>query len=151
MSTYFPKKSEITKHWFLVDAQDQVLGRLATHVANLLTGKLKPTWVPFLDSGDHVIVINADKVKLTGKKLEQKMYHRHSGYPGSIRSENLEQLLARDPERVVRLAVRRMLPKGPLGRQMLRKLRVYAGPTHPHQAQQPVARPLPARAKRVSA
>jgi large subunit ribosomal protein L13 len=121
----------------VVDAQDQALGRLASHVANLLAGKLKPTWVPFMDMGDHVIIINAEKVKLTGKKLEQKMYYRYSGYPGGMKSVSAHDLKAKRPDRMVEIAVKGMLPKNKLGRAMASKLKVYAGATHPHTAQQP--------------
>ena len=137
MSTYFPKVSEISRRWFVVDAQDQALGRLASHVANLLAGKLKPTWVPFMDMGDHVIIINAEKVKLTGKKLEQKMYYRYSGFPGGMKSVSAHDLKAKRPDRMVEIAVKGMLPKNKLGRTMASKLKVYAGATHPHTAQQP--------------
>ena len=137
MSTYFPKASEVSRRWFVVDAQDQALGRLASHVANLLAGKLKPTWVPFMDMGDHVIIINAEKVKLTGKKLEQKMYYRYSGYPGGMRSVSAQDLKAKRPDRMVEIAIKGMLPKNKLGRAMASKLKVYAGATHPHTAQQP--------------
>ena len=137
MSTYFPKGSEVSRRWFVVDAQDQVLGRLASHVANLLAGKLKPTWVPFMDMGDHVIIINAEKVKLTGKKLEQKMYYRYSGYPGGMKSVSAQDLKAKRPDRMVEIAIKGMLPKNKLGRAMASKLKVYAGATHPHTAQQP--------------
>ena len=137
MSTYFPKGSEVSRKWFVVDAQDQVLGRLASHVANLLAGKLKPTWVPFMDMGDHVIIINAEKVKLTGKKLEQKMYYRYSGFPGGMKSVSAHDLKAKRPDRMVEIAVKGMLPKNKLGRAMASKLKVYAGATHPHTAQQP--------------
>jgi large subunit ribosomal protein L13 len=137
MSTYFPKGSEVSRRWFVVDAQDQALGRLASHVANLLAGKLKPTWVPFMDTGDHVIIINAEKVKLTGKKLEQKMYYRYSGYPGGMRSVSAQDLKAKRPHRMVEIAIKGMLPKNKLGRAMASKLKVYAGATHPHAAQQP--------------
>jgi large subunit ribosomal protein L13 len=137
MSTYFPKGSEVSRRWFVVDAQDQALGRLASHVANLLAGKLKPTWVPFMDTGDHVIIINAEKVKLTGKKLEQKMYYRYSGYPGGMRSVSAQDLKAKRPDRMVEIAIKGMLPKNKLGRAMASKLKVYAGATHPHAAQQP--------------
>jgi large subunit ribosomal protein L13 len=138
MPTYFPKVSEIKRHWYVVDGQDQVLGRLASHVANLLTGKLKPTWVPFLDTGDHVIVVNADKVKLTGRKLDQKRYYRYSGYPGGIKSTSARNLKIKRPDRLVEMAVKGMLPKGKLGRAMAFKLKVYAGDKHPHSAQKPV-------------
>ena len=137
MSTYFPKGSEVSRRWFVVDARDQVLGRLASHVANLLAGKLKPTWVPFMDMGDHVIIINAEKVKLTGKKLEQKMYYRYSGFPGGMKSVSAHDLKAKRPDRMVEIAVKGMLPKNKLGRAMASKLKVYAGATHPHTAQQP--------------
>ena len=137
MSTYFPKGSEVSRRWFVVDAQDQVLGRLASHVANLLAGKLKPMWVPFMDTGDHVIIINAEKVKLTGKKLEQKMYYRYSGFPGGMKSVSAHDLKAKRPDRMVEIAVKGMLPKNKLGRAMASKLKVYAGATHPHTAQQP--------------
>ena len=137
MATYFPKGSEVSRRWYLVDAQDQVLGRLASHVANLLAGKLKPTWVPFMDMGDHVIIINAEKVKLTGKKLEQKMYYRYSGYPGGMKSVSAHDLKAKRPDRMVEIAIKGMLPKNKLGRAMASKLKVYAGGTHPHAAQHP--------------
>ena len=138
MPTYFPKGSEVSRKWFVVDAQDQVLGRLASHVANLLAGKLKPAWVPFMDMGDHVIIINAEKVKLTGKKLEQKKYYRYSGYPGGMKSVSALDLKARHPDRMVEIAIKGMLPKNKLGKAMASKLKVYAGATHPHAAQQPV-------------
>jgi large subunit ribosomal protein L13 len=138
MPTYFPKGSEVNRKWFVVDAQDQVLGRLASHVANLLAGKLKPTWVPFMDMGDHVIIINAEKVKLTGKKLEQKKYYRYSGYPGGMKSVSALDLKARHPDRMVEIAIKGMLPKNKLGKAMASKLKVYAGAIHPHAAQQPV-------------
>ena len=137
MPTYFPKGSEVSRRWYVVDAQDQVLGRLASHVANLLAGKLKPTWVPFMDMGDHVIIINAGKVKLTGKKLEQKMYYRYSGYPGGMKSVSAHDLKAKRPDRMIEIAIKGMLPKNKLGRAMASKLKVYAGGTHPHTAQQP--------------
>jgi len=145
--TFSPKAADITREWHVIDADGAILGRLATEIATLLRGKHKPTWAPHLDCGDHVVVVNAQKLAIGQRKLLQKTYHRHSGYPGGIRSENLEHLLGRDAEKVVKLAVRRMLPKGPLGRQMLRKLKVYSGPTHPHQAQRPTVRPLPERSK----
>ena len=147
MRTFTPKAADITRQWHVIDADGAILGRLATEIATLLRGKHKPIWAPHVDTGDHVVVVNAAKLAVGARKALQKTYYRHSGYPGALRSESLEHLLERDPERVVKLAVRRMLPKGPLGRQMLKKLRVYAGPTHPHQAQQPVARPLPERSK----
>ncbi len=142
MRTFQPKSSDIVRAWHVVDADSVVLGRLATEVATLLRGKHKPTWAPHVDTGDHVVVVNAAKLDVSLRKAEQKQYYRHSGYPGGIRSESLEHLLARNPEQVIRKAVKGMLPKGPLGRQMIKKLRVYAGPTHPHTAQQPTPRPL---------
>ena len=142
MRTYTPKPADITRTWHVLDAQDQVLGRLATDAATLLRGKHKPTWAPHFDGGDHVIVINATAFAISQRKLADKRYYRHSGYPGGIKSESLEHLLARSPERVVRLAVKGMLPKGPLGRQMIKRLRVYPGPNHPHIAQNPQPRAL---------
>lgn len=142
MRTYSPKASEIERAWLVIDAEGVRLGRMASEVASLLRGKHKPTYAPHLDSGDHVIVINAANLDVPLKKGIEKTYYRHSGYPGGIRSESLDDLLARDPEKVVKLAVKRMLPKGPLGRQMLSKLRVYSGAEHPHAAQQPVSRAL---------
>jgi large subunit ribosomal protein L13 len=137
--TFSPKDSDITRQWHVVDASDIVLGRLASHVAVLLRGKHKPIFAPHVDTGDFVIVVNAAKVALTGAKLEQKHAYRHSGYPGGLRSVSYASLMASSPERVVEKAVRGMLPKNSLGRKTLRKLKVYAGPDHPHQAQQPQA------------
>src|SRR5436305_10578253 len=142
LRTFTPRPADITRRWLVIDAEGAVLGRMATEAANLLRGKHKPIWAPHVDTGDHVIVVNAAKLDLSARKLADKRYHRHSGYPGGLTSESLEHLVGRDPERVVRLAVRGMLPKNRLGRAMIRKLRVYAGPTHPHQAQQPQARAL---------
>jgi large subunit ribosomal protein L13 len=147
MRTFTPKAADITRRWHVIDAEGAILGRLATEVATLLRGKHKPIWAPNIDTGDHVVVVNAAKLAVSPKKATDKIYHRHTGYPGGVRSESLEHLLARDPEKVVRLAVRRMLPKGPLGRRQLKKLKIYAGPTHPHHAQQPIERPLPARSR----
>lgn len=138
MRTYSPKPGDITRQWHVIDAQDVVLGRLASTAATLLRGKHKPIYAPHVDTGDFVIIINADKVALTGSKREQKKAYRHSGYPGGIKSTSYEQLLAQHPERAIEKAVRGMLPKNSLGRQQLRKLKVYAGDSHPHQAQQPV-------------
>ena len=138
MRTFSPKAADIQRQWHVIDASDVVLGRLASHVAILLRGKHKPIFAPHLDTGDFVIVVNASKVALTGTKLTDKRVYRHSGYPGGIRSETYGELLAKHPERLVERAVRGMLPKSTLGRSMLRKLKVYAGPDHPHQAQQPV-------------
>jgi len=143
MKTYVPKLAEISRDWWLVDAQGLTLGRLATEVARRLRGKHKPTFTPFLDMGDHIVVVNAEKVVLTGRKLELKMYRRHSGYPGGLHEISAGKLLDKQPVRLVESAVRGMLPKGPLGRQMARKLKVYAGSKHPHEAQQPQALELP--------
>lgn len=141
MRTYSPKAGDITREWYVVDAEGQTLGRLATRVASVLRGKHKPTFTPHLDMGDHVIVVNAEKVVLTGAKAEQKRYQRHSGYPGGLRGVPFATMLDRRPTQVVETAVTGMLPKNRLGRQMARKLKVYAGPEHPHAAQQP--KPLP--------
>src|SRR5262245_3996929 len=149
--TYTPKASEIQRAWFVVDADGLVLGRMATEVARVLRGKHKPTYAPHLDTGDHVIIINADKVVLTSDKAEKKIVYRHSGYPGGIRSRSYGDLLDRQPAEAVRKTIRGMLPKTSLGRQQLRKLKVYAGPTHPHGAQQPSVLALDhARAKQDS-
>jgi len=138
MKTYSAKPAEIEKKWFLVDAQDVVLGRMAVRIANILRGKHKATYTPHMDCGDNVIVINADKVRLTGKKLADKIYYWHTGHPGGIKERTAGQILGgRHPERVVEKAVERMVPRGPLGRQQMRNLRVYAGAEHPHEAQAP--------------
>lgn len=137
MKTEFPSKSEITRAWYLIDASQAALGRVASQAAKILMGKHKPTYVPFLDSGDHVIVINADKAVLTGKKESQKIYRRHSGYPGGLSEAAAAELRAKRPVRLVEEAVKGMLPKTKLGKQMYRKLKVYAGDRHPHSAQQP--------------
>jgi len=137
MKSFVPGEKEIQRQWHVVDAEGQILGRLATRVANLLTGKDKAVFTPFLDTGDHVIVVNADKVRLTGKKLSDKYYRHHTGYPGGLRQVSAGVVMARNPERVVREAVVGMLPKTKLGRAMRKKLRVYRGPQHPHQAQRP--------------
>jgi len=136
--TYSPKSSDITRQWHVIDASDVVLGRLASQVAVLLRGKHKPIFAPHVDTGDFVIVINADKVALSGNKLEQKRAYRHSGYPGGMHSVSYGELMEKRPDRIVEKAVRGMLPKNSLGRKTLRKLKVYAGPDHPHSAQQPV-------------
>jgi large subunit ribosomal protein L13 len=135
--TFSPKPSEITRSWHVVDAEDLVLGRLSTEVARLLRGKHKPIYAPHLDTGDHVIVVNAAKVVMSAGKADKELVYRHSGYPGGLRAQTYAELLASRPEDAVRRAVRGMLPKGTLGRQMLRKLKVYAGPAHPHAAQKP--------------
>lgn len=138
MRTYTPKPGEIERRWHVIDATDVVLGRLASQTAQLLRGKHKPVFAPHVDTGDFVIIVNADKVALTGNKRDQKMAHRHSGYPGGLRSVGYSELLRTRPERVVEKAVRGMLPKNSLSRAQLSKLKVYAGPEHPHGAQQPV-------------
>jgi large subunit ribosomal protein L13 len=135
--TYSPKASEIQRSWYVVDAEGLVLGRVATEVARILRGKHKPTFAPHIDTGDHVVIINADKIVLTSNKGEKVFVHRHSGYPGGLTTQSYGDLMARKPEEAARRAVRGMLPKNRLGRQMLRKLKVYAGPNHPHSAQQP--------------
>ena len=135
--TYSPKPAEIERDWLVIDATDIVLGRLASHAAALLRGKHKPTFAPHLDTGDFVIVVNADKVALTGQKLEKKLAYRHSGYPGGLRAESYAEMLEKHPTRAVEKAIRGMLPKNSLGRDQFRKLKVYAGPEHPHAAQQP--------------
>lgn len=137
MRTYSPRASEIQRSWHVVDAEGLVLGRMAAEVARILRGKHKPTFAPHMDTGDHVIIINADKVVLTSDKAASKMVHRHSGYPGGLRSTTYAELLATRPEEAVRGSIRGMLPKNRLGRQQLTKLKVYAGPVHPHEAQQP--------------
>lgn len=147
MKTHVPKKGEIERAWWVVDAAGLRLGRLSTAVAERLTGKHKPSYTPFLDTGDHVIVVNADKVRLTGRKLQQKVYRRHTGYPGGLREISAERLLEKHPERLVENAVRGMLPKGPLGRQMFRKLKVYRGSQHPHAAQKPEPLSIPGAAR----
>jgi len=139
MKTEFPSKSEITRSWFVLDASEAALGRLASKAAKILMGKHKPTYIPFLDTGDHVIVINADKAVLTGNKEHQKMYRRHSGYPGGLTEVRADKLRATRPIRMVEEAIKGMLPKTKLGKQMYRKLKVYAGDKHPHSAQQPKA------------
>ena len=137
MRTYVPKEGEISREWVVMDAADQVLGRLATEVARILRGKHKPDYTPYLDTGDFVVVVNAERVHLTGAKLDDKVYYRHSGRPGSLKSETARERLEKHPERVIQAAVWGMLPKNRLGRKLLRKLKVYAGPEHPHDAQQP--------------
>lgn len=137
MKTYYAKPGEVQREWLLIDATDMVLGRLATQIASILKGKTKPTYTPHVDTGDFVVVINAEKVRLTGKKVEQKMYYRHSLYPGGLKATSFKTMLQRHPERIIEKAVKGMLPKNTLGRAMGKKLKVYAGPEHPHQAQNP--------------
>jgi len=137
MKSFMASASNIERKWYVVDAQDQTLGRLCSEVAKVLRGKNKPTYTPHMDCGDNVIVINADKVKVTGKKMEQKIYYRHSDYVGGMKETTLKEMMAKKPEDVITLAVKGMLPKGPLGRSMIKKLHVYAGPEHDNAAQKP--------------
>src|ERR671915_502000 len=141
MKTYSAKPGEITRRWYLVDAEGQTLGRLATQIADTLRGKNKPQYTPHVDTGDFVVVVNAEKIHVTGKKLDDKIYYRHSGYPGGLRSRTLRAQLERRPTEVLRKAVKGMLPRNRLSRQQITKLKIYAGPTHPHEAQAP--KPLP--------
>ncbi len=140
MKTYIAKEKEVmdARRWFVVDAEDQILGRMASRIASILKGKHKPMYSPHQDVGDFVVVVNAEKIRVTGNKLSDKVYHRHTGYPGGQRTTTLQQMLQKHPDRVIELAVKRMLPKNVLGRGMFLKLKVYAGPEHPHKAQQPV-------------
>lgn len=135
--TYYPRAKEITQEWILVDANDQNLGRLATQIARLLLGKHKPNFTPGVEMGDCVVVVNAERIRVTGKKMTEKMYYRHSNYPGGLKQISLRDLLAKHPERVIRFAVWGMLPHNRLGRRLIKNLKVYAGPDHPHQAQKP--------------
>jgi len=137
MKTQVAKKNEVLRDWYVVDVENKVLGRVATQIANVLRGKNKPLFTPSVDTGDFVIVLNADKIALTGKKLTDKMYYRHSEYPGGLKSISAGKLIEKDVEQVIRKAVKGMLPKNKLARHMITKLKVYVGPTHPHQAQQP--------------
>jgi large subunit ribosomal protein L13 len=137
VKTFSAKPNEVEREWFVVDAEGQTLGRLATRIAAILRGKHKPIFTPHVDCGDYVVVVNADKINVTGQKLDKKIYYRHTGYPGGLRQVTLRQRLETHPERVVESAVRGMLPKNRLGRKMYKKLKVYAGPDHPHEAQQP--------------
>ena len=139
MQTYMANPDKIERKWYVVDADGCTLGRLASGVASVLRGKIKPQFTPHVDTGDYVIIVNADKIKVTGKKLEQKIYYNHSDYVGGMRETTLKEMLAKKPERVIELAVKGMLPKGPLGRSMYTKLFVYAGPEHKHEAQKPEA------------
>ncbi|UCH00409.1 MAG: 50S ribosomal protein L13 [Deltaproteobacteria bacterium] len=137
MKTFVAKEHEVEKKWYLIDAGDKVLGRLASEIATLLRGKHKPIFTPHMDAGDYVVLVNADKVVLTGGKLEKKIYYRHSGYVGGLKETTAKEMLQKRPENLIRLAVKGMLPKGSLGRRQLTKLKIYAGPDHPHQAQRP--------------
>lgn len=143
--TYIPKTTEINRRWWLINAEGQILGRLATTIARLLRGKDKPEFTPFMDTGDFVVVINAEKVKVTGRKLDEKIYYSHSGYPGGLKARTLRELLAKKPEEVIRHAVWGMIPKNRLGRKLIKKLKIYRGPNHPHEAQQPQPYPLAGR------
>jgi len=142
MGTYFAKQTDVIRKWHLVDANGKTLGRLASRVAILLRGKHKPTFTPHIDTGDHVVIINADKIRLTGDKLKTKTYIHHTGYPGGLKSVTAEHLHAKNPTGLVTRAIKGMLPKNPLGKQMARKLKVYAGTAHPHEAQRPEPRAL---------
>ena len=137
MKSYMASTASVERKWYVVDAADQTLGRLASEIAKVLRGKNKPTYTPHIDTGDYVIVVNADKIKVSGKKLDQKIYYHHSGYVGGMKETTLKEMLEKKPENVITLAVKGMLPKGPLGRSMLTKLHVYAGPEHDHAAQKP--------------
>lgn len=137
MKSYMAKPNEIDRKWYLIDAEGKVLGRLASEVASILRGKNKPIYTPHVDTGDFVIIINADKVKLTGKKLDQKEYRYHTGYPGGLKSVSYRRMMSENPEKAIQLAVKGMLPKNSLGRQMFKKLKVYSGPEHNHEAQKP--------------
>jgi large subunit ribosomal protein L13 len=137
LKTFMAKTGEVPQDWYLVDATDKVLGRLAVRIAMILQGKHRPTYTPHIDTGEFVVVVNAEKIKVTGRKAEQKKYFRYSGYPGGLREIPFETMIERKPEEVLRLAVRRMLPKTKLGRKMIKKLKIYSGPEHPHEAQAP--------------
>ena len=150
MRTYTPKPADIERVWYEVDADGAVLGRLATEIARVLRGKHKPIFAPHMDTGDHVIVLNASKVVMTSDKAGKKLAYRHSGYPGGLRSRTYQELLDTKPEEAVRRAVKGMLPKGPLGRSMIGKLKIYAGPTHPHSAQSPQPLAVDPRTRRAS-
>ena len=138
-STYMPNPNQVERKWYVIDAEGKTLGRLASEVASILRGKKKPIFTPNADCGDYVIVVNAEKIKVTGKKLDQKVYYRHSDYVGGLKSATLREMLQRHPERVIEMSVKGMLPKGPLGREMYKKLFVYAGPEHKHEVQKPEA------------
>ncbi|MCC6222711.1 MAG: 50S ribosomal protein L13 [Thermoleophilia bacterium] len=149
MRTWNAKPADVERRWYVVDAEGETLGRLATRIADTLRGKRKPGYTPHVDTGDFVVVVNAEKIVVTGKKLEQKQYYRHSGYPGGLRSRSLADELERRPTEVLRKAVKGMLPRNRLGRAQIGKLKIYAGPAHPHEAQQPVA--LPGTTRRTNA
>lgn len=136
--TYIPKAADISQQWYLVDANDQILGRVATQIANILLGKNKPDYTPGMDTGDYVVVVNCERIRVTGNRMEDKIYYHHTQYPSGIKSVNLRTQLQKHPERVIRAAVWGMLPKNKFGRQLIKKLKIYAGPEHPHAAQQPI-------------
>ena len=138
MNTFSAKPAEVRRDWFVVDATGKTLGRLSTEIAHRLRGKHKPEYTPHVDTGDYIVVVNAEKIRVTGNKVKDKMYHHHTGYIGNLKSKSLEKMLEEHPERVLEKSVKGMLPKGPLGRQMFKKLRVFAGPEHDHAAQQPI-------------
>ncbi|MDJ0905829.1 MAG: 50S ribosomal protein L13 [Woeseiaceae bacterium] len=138
MNTFSAKPAEVRRDWFVVDATGKTLGRLSTEIAHRLRGKHKPEYTPHVDTGDYIVVVNAEKIRVTGNKVKDKMYHHHTGYIGNLKSKSLETMLEEHPERVLQKAVKGMLPKGPLGRQMFKKLRVFKGPEHDHAAQQPI-------------
>jgi large subunit ribosomal protein L13 len=137
MKTFVAKEHEVTKKWYLVDVEDKIVGRIATQIAMRLRGKHKPIFTPHADTGDFIVVVNADKVMFTGRKWDNKIYYRHTGYPGGLKEISAKKLLEKNPEDILRFAVKRMLPKNSLGRRQLKKLKIYAGPDHPHEAQQP--------------
>jgi len=139
MKTFSAKPAEVRRDWFVIDAKDKTLGRMATEIARRLRGKHKPEYTPHVDTGDYIVVVNAEKVQVTGNKQKDKMYHRHTGYPGGLKSMSFEKMIQSHPERLIELTVKGMLPKNPLGRAMLKKLKVFAGPEHNHSAQQPKA------------
>lgn len=136
--TYIPKAADISQQWYLVDANDQILGRVATQIANILLGKNKPDYTPGMDTGDYVVVVNCERIRVTGNRMEDKIYYHHTQYPSGIKSVNLRTQLQKHPDRVIRAAVWGMLPKNKFGRQLIKKLKIYAGPEHPHAAQQPI-------------
>jgi large subunit ribosomal protein L13 len=150
MRTYSTKAKDIEREWWVIDATDKTLGSVATQIANLLMGKHKPIYAPYIDTGDHVVVVNAAKVKVTGKKAEQKVYYRHSGYPGGLKSSSFKELFSKDPARVIELAVKGMLPHNRLGRAMFKKLKVYPGNEHPHQAQTSFRQPERSKGRRMT-
>jgi large subunit ribosomal protein L13 len=150
MKTYSTKAKDIEREWWVIDAADKTLGRVATQVANLLMGKHKPIYTPHIDTGDYVVVVNAAKVKVTGKKAEQKIYYRYSGYPGGLKSPSFKELFSQNPSRVIELAVKGMLPHNNLGRAMFKKLKVYPGNEHPHQAQNPLPSPWQSEERRMT-